>query len=61
MSDELREIDDILSSMNISYTGEDIRRRLDEKGYVIVKISQAASLPLCWTKERGVILPERAT
>ena len=45
VKDDLEKIDDILVSGNESYTGGEIRRRLFEAGFVVVKASIVVKAP----------------
>jgi hypothetical protein len=49
MSEALKEIDDILSNMNISWIGEDIRKRLEKAGYIICKMPGGVHRRYCPT------------
>lgn len=42
-----RELDDILSNMNISWSGEDIRKALEKAGYAVCKMTGGVHTGCC--------------
>lgn len=49
MAVNLKEVDDILSNMNIGWSGEDIRAHLEKAGYVICKMPGGVHKGACPT------------